>query len=487
MIIIDLIYEQMNIYRYERGRIMAGKKLSKAFYRKISLVYDVLDRMYFTSGGRNPREIVGEMIQKDRARVLDMCCGTFANGFVTACKKPDATVIGLDRSRQMLQKAKLKVEEKGLKNVKLLCRDATDTGIRDGVFDYIIIGLVLHECDPKHWEAILSEARRLLKDDGRLIILDWDVQETLKGKLKFSPLYLCENIGTPTYFKKYYYSDKRIFFADYGFEMERMERCDVTFVASFRKKEKAGSEDRYLQETQMLNYGAERIQKLVKERGWKELGEYERIGAVYDFVRNEILFGYNRSDLLTAEEVLKDGYGQCNTKGTLLMALLRAVGVPCRLHGSEVSKYFQKGATSGIISKLAPETIAHTWVEVFHENKWIALEGVITDEAYVRGVKKHCPNKKGAFKEYAISVSDIATLDLSWKGEDLFVQNTSVVEDYGVFDSPDAFFEEHKQTWNMVKDFAYVHYGRKVMNKNVSRIRQLERDEDFVPTCSGCV
>ena len=39
--------------------------------------------------------------------------------------------------------------------------------------------------------------------------------------------------------------------------------------------------------------------------------------------------------------------------------------------------------------------------------------------------------------------------------------------------SPDIFFKEHKQTWNVVKDFAYVHYGRKVMNRNVSRIRQL--------------
>ena len=42
-------------------------------------------------------------------------------------------------------------------------------------------------------------------------------------------------------------------------------------------------------------------------------------------MRNDILFGYNSSDLLTAEEVLKDGYGQCNTKATLLMALFRGV------------------------------------------------------------------------------------------------------------------------------------------------------------------
>ena len=231
-------------------------------------------------------------------------------------------------------------------------------------------------------------------------------------------------------------------------------------------------QDKYLKETQMLNYNADSIQKLIEERGWKQLDEFERIGAVYDYVRNEILFGYNSSDLLTAEEVLKDGYGQCNTKGTLLMALFRAVGILCRLHGSEVSKYFQEGATSGLISKLAPERVVHTWVEVLYQDKWIALEGVITDETYVQGVKKKCREHIGDFKGYAISVSDLQMLDLNWNGEDLFVQNTSVVEDYGVFDSPDVFFKEHKQTWNKVKDFAYVHYGRKVMNRNVSEIRQ---------------
>ena len=231
-------------------------------------------------------------------------------------------------------------------------------------------------------------------------------------------------------------------------------------------------QDQYLIETQMLNYNADSIQKLAKGRGWKQLGEFERIGAVYDYVRNEILFGYNRSDLLTAEEVLKDGYGQCNTKGTLLMALFRAVGIPCRLHGSEVSKYFQEGATSGLISKLAPERVVHTWVEVFYRDKWIALEGVITDEAYVRGVKRKYPDHTCEFKGYAISVPNLNALDLCWKGESLFVQNTSVVEDYGVFDSPDVFFEEHKQTWNKVKNFAYVHYGRKKMNRNVSKVRQ---------------
>ena len=97
-------------------------------------------------------------------------------------------------------------------------------------------------------------------------------------------------------------------------------------------------ENRYLRKTRMLNYDNESIRNLVKERRWEALDEYQKIGAIYGFVRNEILFGYNRSDLLPAEQVLSDGYGQCNTKATLLMTLLRAVGIPCRLHGSEVEK-----------------------------------------------------------------------------------------------------------------------------------------------------
>ena len=57
-------------------------------------------------------------------------------------------------------------------------------------------------------------------------------------------------------------------------------------------------DNRYLQKTRMLNYESDRIRALVKAHKWDALDEYQKIGAVYDFVRNDILFGYNRSDLL---------------------------------------------------------------------------------------------------------------------------------------------------------------------------------------------
>lgn len=230
-------------------------------------------------------------------------------------------------------------------------------------------------------------------------------------------------------------------------------------------------ENRYLRKTRMLDYDNAKIKSLVKERRWEDLDEYQRIGAIYDYVRNDILFGYNRSDLLSADEVLSDGYGQCNTKATLLMTLLRAVGIPCRLHGSEVDKDFQQGVTSGLIAALAPDTVVHTWAEAFYQGKWIALEGVITDEAYVCAVKRQYKENEGPFAHCAISVPELKALSLEWNGTDLFVQNGSVVKDFGVFDDPDTFFEAHPQTWSRIKDLAYVHYGRKKMNRTVGKIR----------------
>lgn len=102
-------------------------------------------------------------------------------------------------------------------------------------------------------------------------------------------------------------------------------------------------EDKYLKETNLLNYSCSSIEKLVNDRKWNDLDDFNKMKEIYYFVKDEILFGYNISDDISAEKVLKDGYGQCNTKGILFMALLRKVHIPCRIHGFTIDKKLQKG------------------------------------------------------------------------------------------------------------------------------------------------
>ena len=128
--------------------------------------------------------------------------------------------------------------------------------------------------------------------------------------------------------------------------------------------------EQYLKETSLLNFSAENIQKLIRDRQWENIDEYNRIKKIYNFVRDEILFGYNIDDHIPASKVLSDGYGQCNTKGTLFMALLRGVHIPCRMHGFTIDKKLQKGAMTGLVYKNAPKNILTSWVEVYLDGIW---------------------------------------------------------------------------------------------------------------------
>jgi len=227
----------------------------------------------------------------------------------------------------------------------------------------------------------------------------------------------------------------------------------------------------HLAPTKLLNFDDPALVSLMRKRGWAQLPEFERIGAIYEFVQNEIRFGYNIADDIPASQVLQNGLGQCNTKGTLLMALLRACGIPCRFHGFTIDKQLQKGAIAGLAYALAPRSIIHSWVEVLVNGKWVNLEGFILDRPYLESVQRRFANVNGAFCGYAIATPDLRNPPIQWQGGDTYIQKEGINHDYGVFDSPDEFYERHGANLSGVKRLLYQLLVRGWMNRNVSRIR----------------
>jgi len=229
---------------------------------------------------------------------------------------------------------------------------------------------------------------------------------------------------------------------------------------------------KYLEETKLLDFSHPSLAGLIDARGWRALDPYHAIGAAYDFVRNEIPFGYNASDELPASAVLADGYGQCNTKGTLLMALLRGLGIPCRSHGFTIDKRLQRGAVAGLAYWLAPRNIIHSWVEVFHDGRWLNLEGFILDRDYLDGVRCTFPNASGAFCGYAVGTTDIQDPPVEWNGTDTYIQSTGINQDYGVFDSPDELYAKHGSNLTGIRRVLYAGIIRHAVNAKVARIRR---------------
>ncbi|MBD8046523.1 MAG: transglutaminase family protein [Clostridium argentinense] len=228
---------------------------------------------------------------------------------------------------------------------------------------------------------------------------------------------------------------------------------------------------RYLKETKLLNYNSIEIQDLIGSRGWRSLNEKEKIKSIYNFVKDEIKFGYNKKDGMAASEVLIDGYGQCNTKSILLMALLRAVDIACRIHGFLIDKRMQKGALTGIIYMLAPKKIVHAWTEVYFNGKWLALEGVIIDMAYFNNVKNNLCEYNGGYMGYGISVKNKDKINMCWNENSTYIQSFSITDDIGIFDNPDELFRKYNNANNKFKEVIMEKLFRKT-NKRLDDIRK---------------
>ena len=226
-----------------------------------------------------------------------------------------------------------------------------------------------------------------------------------------------------------------------------------------------------------MNFEHSAIKALIAERKRQELDDYNKIGTAYQFVKDEILFGYNESDDISASSVLADGYGQCNTKGNLLMALLRGLGIQCRFHGFTIDQQLQKGAIPTYVFWLAPKYIIHSWVEVYFDGRWINLEGFILDEQYLTSLQQKFSEAKDNFCGYGVATKCFSTPDTNWRGTDTYIQKEGIHDDFGIYDSPDEFYQDIGTNLSGLKRWIYQRIIRHLINSNVSNIRNTKPSE----------
>ncbi|PHS12138.1 MAG: transglutaminase [Kangiella sp.] len=229
---------------------------------------------------------------------------------------------------------------------------------------------------------------------------------------------------------------------------------------------------KYLEATKIIDFNEPSIEKLVTERKWERLSDYEKIGKAYHFVKDEILFGYNAEDNLTASRVLKDGYGQCNTKGNLIMALFRKLNIPCRLHGFTIDKPLQKGAIPSYLYFFTPANIIHSWVEVYFQGEWINLEGFIIDPKLLKSVQLKHNNSKGTFSGFGIATKCLAEPNVDWQGKSTYIQKEGINNDFGVYDNPDQFYKFYGTNLSGIRGLLYRYILRHLINLNVRMIRR---------------
>ena len=66
---------------------------------------------------------------------------------------------------------------------------------------------------------------------------------------------------------------------------------------------------------------------------------------------------------------------------------------------------------------------------------------------------------------------DLSAPDVEWRGQDTFIQKEGIVDDFGTFDDPDAFYARHGSNLGGLKRWLFAHVVRHWMNDNVARVR----------------
>lgn len=203
---------------------------SALFYKAMSEFYDLIDIIYFRDYENSPRKVVFESIGNTE-KVLDLCTGTATNALKIAKSKPLSEVIGIDLSKDMLKIAQGKVEKAKAPNIKLYQMDATRMTFQDKYFDKILLSLVLHEVEENLAEKILDEAKRVLKDDGEMIVTEWEKSRSFLRRAVFWPIEILE----PKPFKSFIEKDLYRYFEQYGLTVVSEVHCDYSRVLRLKK------------------------------------------------------------------------------------------------------------------------------------------------------------------------------------------------------------------------------------------------------------
>ena len=59
---------------------------------------------------------------------------------------------------------------------------------------------------------------------------------------------------------------------------------------------------RLLEQTPILDYYHPSIQNLIEQRKWRDLDIVDKVRNIYNFVRDEVQFGYNTGDMIQASQ-----------------------------------------------------------------------------------------------------------------------------------------------------------------------------------------
>lgn len=172
---------------------MADKNFVRSMFNNIAPTYDKLNHILSlnidkiwrkkavkrivknlkTSKSENLKN-TSQILRFSDSKVLDVACGT-ADSTVALAKSGIPFVTGIDISEGMIKIGKEKIVSLKLNNISLQVEDCENLSFEDNRFDAAFIAFGIRNFEDK--KKGLNELRRVLKDNGHLLILELSVPQ----------------------------------------------------------------------------------------------------------------------------------------------------------------------------------------------------------------------------------------------------------------------------------------------------------------------
>lgn len=159
-------------------KTIPSRKEAWRMFDSIAHRYDLLNRLLSFGLDIIWRKRVAKHLKDiPHQHILDLATGT-ADLLITVCEKNEQVEsgVGVDLSEKMLEIGERKISEKKLhKQLTLQVGDATNIPFTKNSFDAVTIAFGIRNVD--NLQKSLGEMRRVLKKEGRAIILEFSLPE----------------------------------------------------------------------------------------------------------------------------------------------------------------------------------------------------------------------------------------------------------------------------------------------------------------------
>ena len=129
---------------------------------------------------QDPEKVLDLLKMPGGTIAADIGCGTGYYTFPLAHRiGQGGKVYAVDISPEMLSILEQRMKERHITNIEPVLSQENSIPLPDSCLDMVIIAMAFHEADQK--EALLSEIRRVLKPQGKIINIDWEAKESPMG------------------------------------------------------------------------------------------------------------------------------------------------------------------------------------------------------------------------------------------------------------------------------------------------------------------